>query len=76
MINFLISFSVAVITMISGCFKNTNKLINAVMDKTRKIELSRALKLSARNWNLIKEAPVDGLKERRNDINNSHQRVS
>lgn len=53
MINFLMSFSVAVITMVSGCFKNTNKLINAVIDKTRKIELSRALKLSARNWNLI-----------------------
>lgn len=53
MINFLVSFSVTVITMVSGCFKNTNKLINAVIDKTRKIELSRALKLSARNWNLI-----------------------
>lgn len=27
MINFLMSFSVVVITMVSGCFKNTNKLI-------------------------------------------------
>lgn len=69
MINFLMSFSVVVITMVSGCFKNTNKLINAVIDKTRKTELSRALKLSARNCDLIQEVPVSGLKERRKDIN-------
>lgn len=37
MINFLMSFSVAVITMVSGCFKNTNKLINAVIDKKDRV---------------------------------------
>ncbi|KAJ7409541.1 hypothetical protein WISP_113883 [Willisornis vidua] len=39
MINFLMNFSVAVITMVSGRFKNANKFIDAVVDKNKMMEL-------------------------------------
>lgn len=69
MTNFLINFFVAVITMISACFKNINKLIFTTSLSTccngqDWKELLRALKLTEINWNTIQEEPVDGLKER------------